>query len=672
MNDLLGADAPRPKVERLDPLVVAKIAAGEMILQPLSVAKELVENALDARSRRIEVELGERPDALLVVHDDGIGMTTEDLRLALEPHATSKLRTEEDLLRVGSLGFRGEAVPSIGRVARMEIRTAPDGDGLGQRAVVEGGELRAFEPVARSQGTTVRVEDLFFNSPVRKRFLRSGGVEARAIRRMIETYALAHPAVHFLLRSRGETEVDLAPATGLADRIVQLHGPKMLDKLLPLEDRGPSHGLFGFVGVPELARAGSQHQTFLVNGRWVAAPWLTTALRQAYGDLLPPSRNPWAILLLWLDPARVDVNVHPTKREVRFLDESELFGWLLRVVRAQTSTLVPTWSLEQGDAGGGWSRAGGASESGRGVHGGTPGVRPSGAGRIADPRGGGLTGYRPELGPLLDALYRGPGEGAAEPGSSGTTIRPGSGVWGAAGDPGDAASDADSPGAFPGAASTFHPFGSAAGEADAAAPVVDAAAPEADQAGFSTRPFWQLHRRYVVVETGGGFLVIDQHAAHERILYERFLAQLESGAGPTQQLLAPIPVSLDGEEAELCARFAGDFPALGLDVEEFGGDTVLLRGVPALWADDPEQHFRDVLADLSDRPSRRLRERVEHLAASFACRSAIKSGRALSPGEMARLVRDLFATSLPHGDPHGRPTYIEVNLGDLDRRFGRH
>ncbi|MCA9756187.1 MAG: DNA mismatch repair endonuclease MutL [Candidatus Eisenbacteria bacterium] len=691
----------RPRVQRLDPGVVSKIAAGEMILRPLSVAKELLENSLDANARRIEVELGDRPDASISVSDDGIGMTPEDLELALETHATSKLRSEEDLLRVGSLGFRGEAIPSIGRVSRMEIRTSPDDSGLGHRAVVEGGDLQAFEPCSRSRGTTVRADDLFFNSPVRKRFLKSASAEARAIKKMVEVYSLAHPGVHFRLTNRGESVLDLSPVSGLADRIVQLHGPKMLEKLLPVEERAPSYYAFGFVGVPELARAGTQHQTFLVNGRWVSAPWLVASVRQAFGDLLPPSKNPWAVMLLGLDPGRIDVNVHPTKREIRFLDESELFGWLTRIVRQQAQSLVPTWNLDRADKGGGWSRprtveGGGASlfgggGDGRGEVGGRGGGRGhEGGGADVSGAYGPNTGasqarsdYRPNMGPLLDDLYRGPNIDAGSDAAGGAVAEGSALKWDEDSLPWETPSGAASgePIRSGAGAPADAPPGSGADTSEGISSAIDARFRENTLSDADTRPavgterpsvLWQLHRRYILVQTETGMLIVDQHAAHERILYEKFVAQLEAGAGPTQQLLTPIPVSLEPEEMDLFERFSGDFGALGLDVSEFGKDTVLLQGVPVLWSRDPEQHFRDVLADLSDRPSRRLQERREHLAASFACRSAIKSGRPLARDEMERLIRDLFRTSVPHGDPHGRPTYIEVDLYDLDGRFGRH
>ncbi len=673
---------PRPEVRKLDPRVISKIAAGEMILRPLSVAKELLENSVDARSRRIVVEVGERPDALLQVTDDGIGMTEADLRLALETHATSKLRSEEDLLRVGSLGFRGEAVPSIGRVSRMTIETASDESGAGFRARVEGGTLRAIEPTSRRRGTTVRAEDLFFNSPVRKRFLKTAAGERRAIRKMVETYAYAYPDLHLRLVEGGVEKLDLAPADGLAERMSQLGGAGQLEQLLAVEDAAPRFRVHGFVGVPELARGGTQHQTLLVNRRWVTAPWLSAALRQAFGDLLPPGKNPLAVLLLDIDPSRIDVNVHPTKREIRFLDESEIFGWLVRVVKAQVQTLVPTWNLEPGNRGGGWSRAGRDSAS-----------------KIR------------EVAPLIDELYRGPTVRTSDALTPGDFD--GRGEHGEHGDRGDRGEHGDrgdlgihtSPGErsdsntqapewvrndpsletqLPWERSdadvASHPVDPdvAIDPADSANPAnppnlpnpADPGDPEASAS--DARVLWQLHRRYILAQTQHGALIIDQHAAHERILYEQTLKRFRTGGFPVQQLLAPLTLTLEPDEMECFRRFSGEFAAVGLDATEFGNDTVLLRGAPTFWSKDPEATFRDVLADLGSGIGRRFARREEQLAASFACRSAIKSGRPLSQREMQRLVHDLFATDVPHGDPHGRPTFFEVDLNDFDRRFGRH
>jgi len=649
--------AERRPVRRLDPRVVAQIAAGEMIQRPFSVAKELIENALDAGARQIEVVLGETPDAFLSVADDGVGMGRDDLLLALEPHATSKLRNETDLLAVETLGFRGEAIPSIGRVARLQIVTA-EREGEGLRVRIDGGERRPPEIAARSRGTTVQVEELFFNSPVRRRFLKGPDGEVRLIVKLIATTGLAFPEVAFRLTSRGQTLLELPAARDTAERLVALHGADFLARLLAVERETPRGTVQGFVGIPEVARPGTQHQTLLVNRRWVTAPWFSAALRQAFGDLLAPNRNPFALILLSLDPARVDVNVHPTKREVRFLDEGALFGDLVGAVREPLRALVPGWNLRPDDPGSGRiaaielerggeivGEAGGrGSSAGRVGAGGTTagGAYPDGAeadGAVAwpdlfGPGGDARDGARP---PFLEPRVA---EGDAPPGGVPPAALTGGGGLGTGG-PESVGPETAGP--------------RSAGPADPARGLV---------------PIWQLHQRYLFAQTRQGVLIIDQHAAHERILYERALEHLRGLPAATQQLLFPLPVHLDPDEVTMWRSFAADLVILGVDAEEFGGRTVLLRGVPPSWERDPAGLFREVLQDLSE-GRRRGQERVERVAASFACRSAVRSGQLLSLEEMNALVDQLFATSRPHGDPHGRPTFLQIALADLDRRFGR-
>lgn len=622
----------RPRIARLDPAVVAKIAAGEMILRPSSVAKELIENALDAQSGRIQVTVGERPDESLVIADDGIGMTAEELELALEAHATSKLRSEEDLLRIGSLGFRGEALPSIGRVSRMEIVTASD-DGSGSSVRIEGGHRFPIEPAARSRGTTVRVEDLFFNSPVRKRFSKSPSAEIRVMTRLVSTCALAFPAVAFRLEYRGSVLLDFASATDPLERVVQIHGAAFADKLLAIERSDPRVRIAGWIGVPELARPGTQHQTLLVNGRWVSAPWVSAALRQAFGDLLPPSRHPFAIVSLGIDPSRVDINVHPTKREIRFLDESLLFGELMRAAREQTVRLVPTWNLDPRDPGGGAVR----EDAGN-----------AGYLQMKLPREDGLS--------TLARLFGAPPDTTPSPNAAP--------VANVATDTGSIADV----GMRPGDISTAGTGVSLSADVTITATDSPTAPAVADP---HLIPLWQLHHRYVFAQTRQGLLIIDQHAAHERILYEQALARLQGSPATTQQLLFPTVINLDAEDWDAFQEMRADFVQLGIDAEEFGGQAVLLRGVPALWSDDPAGLFRELLEDVGA-GGRATRQRLERLAASYACRSAIKSGRTLTLEEMSSLVDQLFATQVPHGDPHGRPTFVQIALHDLDRRFGRH
>lgn len=588
MSEPVSAES-QGRVRRLRPEVVAKISAGEMILRPLSVAKELLENSLDAGAGRIEIEIREAADRFISCADDGCGMTGEEVRLAVERHATSKLREEEDLLAVRTLGFRGEALPSIARVARLRILTSQDG-AEGTEIRLRGGHLESVKPSPRGRGTTVEVEDLFFNSPVRKRFLRSPAGEVRLIQRLIAAYALGRPDVAFRLIVDGRESVHYR-AGDSRSRLEEIYGSRFGEKVLPLEGDHPRIRVRGWIGIPEIARTTASHQTFLVNGRWVAHPSLVHALRQGYGDLIAAGRQPFAVVLLDLPSGGIDVNVHPTKREIRFLDESAVFAELVRVVRISVARLSPGLAAESG----GWGASGAYRQ-------------PAGT----DP------GPTLELGIGSAPRIHGVAERSAIPG-----VPPSGG-------------DAREPG-------------------QDSAPMVE---------------LWQLQQRYIVAHTGQGILVVDQHAAHERILYERALRHLEGEQATGQQLLFPVVVELQPGESALLESLAGDLARLGVHVEPFGGDSVILRAAPATWEGDPATMLRDLLDDVSER-TRRSEERRGALAASFACRSAIKSGRRLDLVEMNRLIDELFATGLPHGDPHGRPTYIILSVEDLDRRFGR-
>ncbi|MBD3161046.1 MAG: DNA mismatch repair endonuclease MutL, partial [Candidatus Eisenbacteria bacterium] len=343
---------PKARVRRLEPAVVAKIAAGEMILRPLSVAKELVENALDAGATRIRLEIRGAADRFLSVSDDGAGMDRDACGLAVERHATSKIVEADDIDRVRTLGFRGEALASIARVARLRIVTSPDGE-EGSELVVRGGEVEGLRPAGRARGTTVEVEDLFFNSPVRKRFLRSPAGENRLVQRMLTAYGLVRPDVGFRLVVDGQEKLTLTPADP-DGRLEQIHGAGFGKKVLALHGENPRIRIEGWIGIPEIARTGSQGQTILVNGRWVSHPALGHALRQGYGDLIPATKQPFAVLILEIPGESVDVNIHPTKREIRFLDERIVFAEVVRTVREATRALVP--GLSGGERG--WGASG--------------------------------------------------------------------------------------------------------------------------------------------------------------------------------------------------------------------------------------------------------------------------------------------------------------------------
>jgi DNA mismatch repair protein MutL len=594
------ADVMAGRIRKLRPEVVAKIAAGEMILRPVSVAKELLENALDAGALRIEIEVRGSADRFLSVGDDGCGMSEAELLLAIERHATSKLAEEADLLGVTTLGFRGEALPSIARVAALRITTSPDG-GAGTELRVRGGHMEGMRPAARARGTTVEVEDLFFNSPVRKRFLRSPVGEIRLIQKVVAAYGHARPDVAFRLVVDGKESLHLEAAEPEA-RLEQIHGPRFREKVIALAGEHPRLKIRGWIGIPEIARAGSAAQTILVNGRWVSHPALGQALRQGFGDLIPPTRNPFAILILEPTAGSVDVNIHPTKREIRFLDEGIVFAEVARVVRAATTRLIPGLA-EQGGRWGATSYSAPADGAGP-----SPGFAAPDL----------FYGSQGPLIPRGQSDFR----DAVVPGVGGETLR-------------------ESP---------------------------DPAEPSAGHAPMV--PLWQLHDRYIVAQTRQGILIVDQHAAHERILYEQAMRWLDGEQATSQQLLFPVVVQLAPGESETLESMLDEFPRLGIHVEPFGGDSVVLRAVPATWGGDPAAMLRDLLDDLSER-TRRREERHGALAASFACHSAIRTGAKLDLPAMNRLIDELFATSLPHGDPHGRPTYVVLGISDIDRRFGR-
>jgi DNA mismatch repair protein MutL len=579
---------------------VTKIAAGEMISRPSSVVKELVENSLDAQSTAIEIRVRERLDRFIEVADDGEGIHPDDLPLALERHATSKIRREEELEQLSTLGFRGEALPSIARVSRLTITTRRrDSDGA-WRLTASGEEIGRPEPASRSPGTTVGVEDLFFNTPVRKRSLKSPTAEIRVARQIVQQYALLSLPVRWTFSLSGKSVLDLAPSTDLSHRLGDLFGPDVAASIVPLHyqanlrdgvDGSPGTPVLleGFIGAPERAKPSPSQQMHFANGRAIVSSLMIQALRQGYGDLLPPGRHPWAVLFITVEPQSLDVNVHPTKREVRFAREEILFREILRAVRQAATAFRPTV---------GWTQHG--SEE--------PGP---GSGR---PDASGETSLLPGVAPVQD------GETVART------------LYG------------------------FDERGSVVGEG------VEDGKPH----------LWQLGRRYIVTPRGASILIVDQHAAHERILYERALGKWEADALASQKLLFPEVLEVGEAELEAFDRSREHLERIGFEAEPFGKASLLVRGVPSLSrAPIPPDLLKEILEEMSG-PESREGEALERLAKAFACRCAVRSGQELADDEMTQLLRDLFSTEVPHGDPHGRPTYVELRVDELDRRFQRH
>ncbi len=611
-------------VRQLSPETINRIAAGEVIERPASVVKELVENSIDAGARAIEVVAAGGGLALIRVTDDGSGMGRDDLRLAIERHATSKLN-DEDLFNIATLGFRGEALPSIGSIAMLSIRTRRTADRNGLEISVDRGARSEIRPSAVNPGTSVEVRDLFSATPARLKFMKSERAENIAISETVKRLAMAHPDIAITLTT-GERAGLVLPAgkndaDGLLKRLGRIMGREFLDDALALDGERDGIRISGFAGLPTLHRQDTAFQFLFVNGRPVRDRLILGALRAAYGDLVPKGRHPVAALFFTLDPREVDVNVHPTKAEVRFRDAGAVRSLIIGGLRATLET----------------------------------------AGHRASVAGGART---------LETLARSSG---AAYGAAGNGYGNGHGHGGSARN-----------------ATPWHPTTSPrpypAGFAEAIqAPFDGLATPSADTRAATelqpdsirARPLGaaraQLHETYIVAETENSVIIVDQHAAHERLVYERMKAMLANGGVTRQGLLIPEIIEMEADEAALLADCSHELAELGLVLEQFGPGAVAVREVPALLGDtDVQGLVRDLLGSvLSEGGTKPLRDRLEAVCASMACHGSVRAGRRLSPPEMNALLREMEATPLAGQCNHGRPTYVELKRTDIERLFGR-
>jgi len=568
-----------PRIAVLPSAVIDQIAAGEVVERPASVVKELVENALDAGAASIEIAIDDGGLARIRVADDGCGMETADARLALERHATSKIRATADLVGVGSFGFRGEALPAIASVAELELETAA-GDGAGTRLRAVAGAVDAPSPIARRRGTTVTVSRLFFNVPARQRFLRSARSEARSISEIVTTLALSRRDVRVTVTRDGDSALTLAPAATLRARVAALWGAPFAERMIEVDDVSGPVRVSGLVERPGDVGTAGRRAFLSVNGRAIRDGGLVRAAEAAYRSTIPAGLRPSLVLEIVMPAELVDVNVHPTKAEVRFRDRWPIERAVERAVRRALG--VPDAASAIG------ARAWPAPANG------------------AAPAAVDVEVLRPpEPAPVADAL-----EIPAEP-----------------------------------------------REEPAAAPVP---------------ALVQLRRTYLLCERDDGVLLIDQHSAHERILYEQFMRTLESGGAPSQRLLFPLTLHLGPAEGEAFEEHRSFFEALGFEIEGFGGHTLVVSAVPMPHPRfDAERCLRDALAALTgDRGASGL-ARHERLAATVACKAAIKAGDELAPAEMRALYAALAATTLPAHDVHGRSTIVQLSWDELERRFGR-
>jgi DNA mismatch repair protein MutL len=597
-------------VRQLPEGIVNRIAAGEVVERPASVVKELIENALDAGATRIDVLTDGGGRRLIQVTDDGAGMTAADLALAVERHATSKL-PDDDLLDIRTLGFRGEALPSIGAVARLAITTHHAGEPHAWAMRVDGGRKSERRPAALGQGTRVEVRELFYATPARLKFLKSDRSEGEAIREVVRRLAMSAPEVAFTLAGEERAPVTWqarpSGAAGRLARLADILGPEFRANAVEVASAGDKLAIDGFAALPTLSRANSLAQYLFVNGRPVRDKLLIGVVRAAYADYLPRERHPVVALFVTVDPREVDVNVHPAKAEVRFRDPGLVRSFLIR-------TLRDTLARE--------------------------GSRAATTGGIA----------------TLAALRAGP----AMP----------RGGWDWRRSPARPA-DAGSP----------QPLGLAEAEQavfDAGAPCADfRAAANEPVAEAIDRPLGaaraQLHENYIVTQTRDGLLIVDQHAAHERIVYERLKAALAQTGVARQLLLIPEIVELDEDAVARLAARASELLGYGLAIEAFGPGAVAVRETPSLLgAIDAGALVRDLAEHMEEwEEALPLERRLMHVAATMACHGSVRAGRRLKPEEMNALLREMEATPNSGQCNHGRPTYVELKLADIERLFGR-
>ena len=605
-------------IRRLPPETVNRIAAGEVVERPASAVKELVENAIDAGATRIEVQVEQGGLTRILVADDGAGLSREELALAVERHATSKLapdaRGEWDLLHIATLGFRGEALPSIGSVARLTLTARTSQAPEAYAIAVDGGLVGVAQPAAFAgeHGARAEVRDLFYATPARLKFMKSERSESLAITEEVKRQAMAHEAVGFTLEIDGRRALRLPPEfpgpEGRLKRLSAVLGREFEDNALLLDHEREGIRLTGYAGLPTYSRGNAGHQYLFVNGRPVRDRLLQGALRAAYADFLARDRHPTAALFIELDSQQVDVNVHPAKAEVRFRDPALVRGLIVGGLRHALA----------------------------------------GAGHRASTTvaAAALGGFRTEA-QAPPGGWRTPSGPSWRPGASAT-------AWAGA-----ALASLDLPGVAE-ATARFEPAGEGGAVFD---PV--------DQPLGAARA--QVHETYIVAQTRDGVVIVDQHAAHERLVYERMKTELEGGAVSRQALLLPEVVNLDPAEAERMVARTDELAELGLVVEGFGAGAVLVRETPALLGDcDVQGLIRDIADDLAENGAPlALKERMGEICGTMACHGSVRAGRRLTAAEMNALLRQMEAT--PHSGQcnHGRPTYVELKLSDIEKLFGR-
>lgn len=642
-------------IRELPDSVINQIAAGEVVERPASVLKELLENAIDAGATRVEVTVERGGKDLIRVADNGRGMDRDDLLLAFRPHATSKLVEAEDLFRISTLGFRGEALAAIAEVSKVRCQTRTADAPEGSEIVIEGGVAGPVKACGVPQGTVIEVRNLFYNTPVRRTFLKADATEAGHVTEMFTRVALAHPTVHLTFKSATRVVHDLPGTTGVKDRIAVFFGQSLADSLLWVESRIEATHLWGYVAHPSQSRSNNKGQHLFVGGRYVRDRYLGHALAEAYRGLLMVGRMPVAFLYLDVPAEQVDVNVHPTKIEVRFRDGQRIYSQLLSTVRQTFLSSDLHSRLQVPEAV--------PAETPRAAESLNLAPRPNDRQETA-------SWFSPPAQTPSFQAYPAPGYGGGRPEPEWTKWLP----------PVPAA---------PISANRFDEFTPASPSAVAPTNVYEtpAASSTVQFAPVSAEPTpapfamatelpakaIQVHDSYLIAETDDGMIVIDQHALHERILYEEMRQRVEQGGVESQRLLVPEPVDLDAADAAEILERGEVLSRLGLGVEPFGGDTVLVTSIPAMLSGVPATRL---LRDLADHFRTKALPPtadavLEDVLNMVACKAAVKAGQKLSPEEISALLERRHLVANTHHCPHGRPTALTFTKTELERQFGR-
>jgi len=615
-----------PDIIQLLPDAVAnQIAAGEVVQRPASAVKELVENALEAGANRIQLILKDAGKSLLQVIDNGCGMSMTDARMSFERHATSKIRKAEDLFAIHTMGFRGEALASIAAIAQVELKTRRHEDELGTCIFIEGSEVLSQEACSANTGTSICVKNLFYNTPARRNFLKSNPVEMRHIIDEFQRVALSHPQVFFTLHHDGQEVYHLPPAT-LKQRIIHLFGSNYNERLVPVEEDTNVIKLRGFVGKPEYARKTRGEQFFFVNNRFIRDAYLNHAVLMAFKELLPEDTFPLYVLFIGIDPAKIDINVHPTKTEIKYQDEQAIYAIIRSAVKRSLGryNITPSLDFDQDNTIGQL-------------------VVPKPLEEIVAP----VISFNPDFNPFNTdkkiereiPFLRNSGEHRSSPIPQN---------W----DTLYAISKKDTP-----LQQEIHEEKSISAD-------------DQDVSKPSERQLFQVHNRFILSQIKSGFMVINQQAAHERILYERFLQQLQTHSGVSQQSLFPQSVTLNSSDFELLKELLPDIRALGFDIREFGKNTVVVEGIPADLNNVGEHELLEQLLEGYKNNQAILKlDKRDSLARSLARNAATKAGTKMSLEEMNLLIDQLFACQMPNLALNGKLVITTFTLNELLERF---